>query len=136
MAKTEAGSPFSSIFSVLKPAWKQHRKISVTRMSGWVREQGGEEELQTPGIELGLRESAPLRTMNWVERVREPLLSTAPEQSRALVSLIHHLSRFQVPSTRQALWASQKPVELRCPAFSSTPSGVDLMILPVLPPAY
>lgn len=80
LVKTEAGSPFSSIFSVLKPVWKQHRKTSVTRMSGWVREQGG--RALGPGIKLELRESAQSRTMNCVERVRDtpcsPQLQSKP----------------------------------------------------------
>lgn len=152
LAKTEAGSPFSSIFSALKPVWKQHRKTSVTRMSGWVRVRG--ERVPGPWDQAGTARICPVENHElYRESQRQtplppppflpptpptppPPLSTAPEQSRVSVSLIHHLSKFQVPSTRQALWASQKPMELQNPPFFSTPAGAELMILPVFPPAY
>lgn len=58
LAKTEAGSPFSSIFSALKPVWKQHRKTSVTRMSGWVRVRG--ERVPGPWDQAGTARICPV----------------------------------------------------------------------------
>lgn len=102
-------------------------------MSWWVRVLG--ERVPGPWDQAGTAGICPVENHELCRESQRqtppsptPPLSTAPEQSRVSVSLIHHLSKFQVPSTRQALWTSQKPVE---PSFLlySPWGGVDFACL-------